>query len=102
MYHSFVWQYLPEDTQARITAHMRKMGERATERSPLAWLTMEERERDDPQRKTTTGARRGRHPHSAWPGGRPITVAECHPHCRWINVLNVSPIPTRPVHSSSE
>ncbi|HZV10918.1 MAG TPA: DUF2332 family protein, partial [Novosphingobium sp.] len=41
LYHSIVWQYLPEPTKARITAAMEAAGARATPARRLAWLRLE-------------------------------------------------------------
>ena len=89
LYHSFVWRYLPSITRRRIEAHMRKLGEEATETSPLAWLSQEEREEEDTSNGFAGIAVRLR----AWPGDVDVTVAECHPHCRWVDVKSLDPIP---------
>ena len=39
--HSIVWQYVPEDQQARVTAAMAAAGARATPEQPLAWISLE-------------------------------------------------------------
>lgn len=39
--HSIMWQYLPRETQARITEAMARAGAEATADTPLAWLGME-------------------------------------------------------------
>ena len=39
--HSVTWQYLPAETQARITAAMERAGAAASDDRPLAWVTME-------------------------------------------------------------
>src|SRR3546814_2541943 len=39
--HSIVWQYVPADQQARITAAMEAVGARATPDRPLAWIALE-------------------------------------------------------------
>ena len=39
--HSIVWQYVPEDQQARVTATMEAAGARATAERPLAWVALE-------------------------------------------------------------
>lgn len=39
--HSIVWQYVPEDQQARVTAAMEAAGARATAERPLAWISLE-------------------------------------------------------------
>ena len=39
--HSIVWQYIPEDRRARITAAIEAAGVKATPQKPLAWLQLE-------------------------------------------------------------
>jgi len=73
--HSIVWQYVPEDQQARVTAAMEAAGARATAERPLAWVSLE--------------ANRVLHIHEMtvrfWPGGEePVTVTRAHPHGAWI------------------
>lgn len=69
--HSIVWQYVPEDSQARVTAAMEAAGERATPERPLAWV-MVEADRTVHRHKLTV-----RH----WPGGgEEVQLAWSHPH----------------------
>ncbi len=69
--HSIVWQYVPEDQQARVTAAMEAAGAAATPDRPLAWIALE--------------ANRVLHNHELvvryWPGGgEPVLLARAHPH----------------------
>ena len=69
--HSIVWQYVPEDQQARVTAALEAAGARATAERPLAWISLE--------------ANRVLHVHEMtvryWPGGgEPHLLARAHPH----------------------
>ena len=69
--HSIVWQYVPQDQQARVTAAMEAAGARATADRPLAWIALE--------------ANRVLHRHEMvvrhWPGdGAPQLLARAHPH----------------------
>ena len=69
--HSIVWQYVPEDQQARVTAAMEAAGDKATPERPLAWISLE--------------ANRVLHAHEMtvryWPGGEePQLLARAHPH----------------------
>ena len=69
--HSIVWQYVPEDQQARVTAAMEAAGAKATPERPLAWISLE--------------ANRVLHVHEMtgryWPGnGEPQLLARAHPH----------------------
>lgn len=73
--HSIVWQYVPGDQQARVTAAMAAAGARATPERPLAWVSLE--------------ANRVMHVHEMtvryWPGGaEPELVTRAHPHGAWI------------------
>ncbi len=73
--HSIVWQYVPEDQQARVTAAMEAAGALATSERPLAWVALE--------------ANRVMHVHEMvvrfWPGGAAgEIVTRAHPHGAWI------------------
>lgn len=73
--HSIVWQYVPEDQQARVTAAMEAAGRCATPERPLAWVSLE--------------ANRVLHIHEMtvrfWPGGDAAeVVTRAHPHGAWI------------------
>jgi hypothetical protein len=76
--HSIVWQYVPGDQQARITAAMEAAGARATADRPLAWIALE--------------ANRTVHHHELvvrhWPGdGAPHKLAHAHAHGAWVEWL---------------
>lgn len=76
--HSIVWQYLPDEEQARIKAAMEAAGARAGADRPLAWIALE--------------ANRVLHIHELvvrhWPGGgEPVLLARAHPHGAWIEWL---------------
>ncbi|MGX7951856.1 DUF2332 domain-containing protein [Tsuneonella sp. HG249] len=76
--HSIVWQYVPHDQQARVTAAMEAAGARATSERPLAWIALE--------------ANRDTHRHEMvvryWPsGGEGLPLSEAHPHGAWIKWL---------------
>ncbi len=69
--HSIVWQYVPAEQQARVTAAMEAAGAAATTERPLAWISLE--------------ANRVLHLHELvvrhWPGiGEPQLLARAHPH----------------------
>lgn len=73
--HSIVWQYVPDDQKARVTAAMEAAGARATTERPLAWVALE--------------ANRVMHVHEMvvryWPGGAGgEIVTRAHPHGAWI------------------
>ncbi len=76
--HSIVWQYVPEDQQARVTAAMEAAGAQASAERPLAWISLE--------------ANRVLHLHELvvrhWPGGaEPKLLARAHPHGATIDWL---------------
>jgi hypothetical protein len=76
--HSIVWQYVPADQQARITAAMESAGARAAPERPLAWIALE--------------ANRTVHHHELvvryWPaGGEPQKLAHAHAHGAWVEWL---------------
>ncbi|MBS0255760.1 MAG: DUF2332 domain-containing protein [Proteobacteria bacterium] len=69
--HSIVWQYVPDDQQARVTAAMEAAGAAAGPDRALAWVALE--------------ANRVLHLHELvvrrWPGdGEPSLLARAHPH----------------------
>ena len=73
--HSIVWQYVPADQQARVTAAMEAAGALATPERPLAWVALE--------------ANRVMHIHEMvvryWPGGEAgEIVTRAHPHGAWL------------------
>lgn len=75
LYHSVMWQYLPQVTRRSITAAMEGAGIRATPERPLAWVRVE------------TNRETFRHELSVryWPGGNePVQLAEAHPHGAWV------------------
>lgn len=76
LYHSVMWQYLPETTRRSITAAMEQAGARATADKPLAWVRLE------------TNRATFRHELTVryWPGGaEPVMLAEAHPHGAWVD-----------------
>ncbi len=73
--HSVTWQYLPPETQARITAAMEHAGASASDDRPLAWVTMEP-DRDLAAHRI--GVR-------MWPGGGDLRlIGSAHAHARWV------------------
>jgi hypothetical protein len=75
LYHSVMWQYLPDATRRRITAAMEHAGSNATAERRLAWVRLE------------TNRESFRHELSVryWPGGEEaVTLSEAHPHGAWI------------------
>lgn len=75
LYHSIVWQYLPEAMRRSITLAMERAGSRANPDGPVAWIQLE------------TNRVTFRHELTVryWPGGdEPIMLAEAHPHGAWV------------------
>ena len=75
IFHSVVWQYLPDHTETAIETALENAGAQSTPDSPLAWLRME----------TLTGT----DPHPAlrltlWPDGETRTLALADFHGRWM------------------
>lgn len=69
--HSIVWQYVPEDQQARIVTALKAHGARATPDRPLAWIELEA------DRTLLAHGLRVRY----WPGGEePRVLAAAHAH----------------------
>ena len=76
--HSIVWQYVPQDQQARIKAAMEAAGAQATAERPLAWIALE--------------ANRTLLNHGLsvrfWPGsGEEKLLAAAHAHGAWLEWL---------------
>jgi hypothetical protein len=79
LFHSIVWQYLPDATQQAITAAMEEAGAEATADRPLAWIALET------NRETFKHELWVRY----WPGGaEPMKLAEAHPHGAWVEWLD--------------
>ncbi|RYY28356.1 MAG: DUF2332 domain-containing protein [Sphingomonadales bacterium] len=73
--HSVVWQYLPSETQARITAMMEAAGAAASAEKPLAWVQMEP---DRTLHRQEVWVR-------TWPDGAPAEmVAASQAHGAWV------------------
>ena len=69
--HSIVWQYVPAEQQARVTAAMEAAGTSATPERPLAWVQVEA-DRTVHRHKLTV---------RYWPGGaEEVQLAWAHPH----------------------
>lgn len=75
IYHSVAWQYFPKDKQTLGTEMIQAAGARATEHSPLAWLSYEA----------------DAEPHGArivlrlWPGNHRVELGRADFHGRWVN-----------------
>lgn len=75
LFHTIMWQYIPEDTQDAIEAAMVKAGAGATRDKPLAWLQFETTRRDIGCELSIR----------YWPDGESRRVlAAAHPHGAWV------------------
>jgi hypothetical protein len=70
LYHSIMWQYLPDVTRAAITESVRRASRGANEAAPLAWLRFEPRTPETPPELRLT----------LWPDGRERRLAVAQPH----------------------
>ena len=82
--HSIVWQYVPADQQARVSAAMEAAGKLATAERPLAWIALE--------------ANRTVHHHELtvryWPGGEQrLQLGVAHAHGAWLEHFG-DPLPS--------
>ncbi len=78
--HSIVWQYIPTDQRAAVTAAIESAGERATAGEPVVWVCFEPDVWD--RGRVAVWVRR-------WPGGGDRLVAHADYHGRWL-----TPVPT--------
>lgn len=75
LFHTIVWQYVPEAEQAQIETAMARAAEAANEERPLARLSLET------NRETFRHELHARY----WPGGdEPRMLAFAHPHGAWV------------------
>ncbi|MEL7189441.1 MAG: DUF2332 domain-containing protein [Pseudomonadota bacterium] len=79
MFHSIMWQYMPQETQNAITTAMEGVGERASQDTPLAWVSLE----------TNPATFRHELKVRYWDGspgsGETHLLAHAHPHGAWVN-----------------
>ena len=76
LFHTVMWQYMPNATCDAITAAMETAGAAATSERPLAWIKAET------NRATFTQECRVRY----WPGGaEEVLLGEAHPHGAWVD-----------------
>jgi hypothetical protein len=76
VFHSIVLQYLSPEGRGRVGTALARAGAHATDRRPLAWVSME----------FHAQAPMGELRVTTWPGGETATLANCHPHgaaIRW-------------------
>src|SRR5262249_21178556 len=77
VFHSIVWQYLPDDERARVRRTIEEAGARATPAAPLAWLRFE----------PSADARRAELRLACWPGGDDRLLATAGFHGRPVRWL---------------
>lgn len=75
LYHTVVWQYLPQATKARIQDHMERAGARASAEAPLFWFRCEADETGEPGAALTL---------TKWPGGETRQLGRADFHGRWV------------------
>lgn len=75
LFHSIMWQYMPEATREKINDVMSVVGGTATPAAPLAWLRMEPLAAGVPYATLVL---------TSWPGGETRALARCDYHGRWI------------------
>lgn len=78
LFHSIMWQYMPDATKRDIENALDTAGASATRDAPLAWLRMEPA--DNPETGATLSL-------TLWPDGRTRRLARCDYHGRWIEWL---------------
>lgn len=74
VWHSVMWQYLPEAERRRVVARMDEIGATATESAPFAHIAFE------PRRLVPGGPHRFVIAVRAWPGGDERVIGEAPPH----------------------
>lgn len=79
LFHSIMWQYMPQVTRNTIEQSLRLAGSKADAETPLAWLRMEP---DD------TSASHAMLTLTLWPGGQTRKLAHCDYHGRWIEWID--------------
>ncbi len=75
LFHSIMWQYMPEATKVSIGAELASAGRAATLGAPIAWLRME---------PVSTADKYATLSLTLWPGGETRHLARCDYHGRWI------------------
>lgn len=76
LFHSVFWQYMPTESQAALSEVIVKLGARATDDAPFAWLRME----TPPADMATMEVRL-----TLWPGGEDRLLGTAHPHGAWVD-----------------
>ena len=76
IYHTVFWQYLPQESKARIKNAIHSAANRATTNAPLYWLSFEEDQSGQPGGSIDL---------QYWPIGKKINLGRADFHARWIN-----------------
>lgn len=76
--HTVAFQYFPSATRARLTAHIERVGGRATDAGPFAWLRFEADSAFDHAMTLRL---------TLWPGGAERALAIGQAHGRWVRWL---------------
>jgi len=74
LWHSVMWQYMPDQEQRRVLARLDEIGATATDSAPFAHLAFE------PRRLAPDGQHRFVIVVRAWPGGEERIIGEAPPH----------------------
>lgn len=74
LWHSVMWQYLPQEEQRRVSDHVQALGQAATETMPLTHLAFE------PRRLEPGGPHRFVVTETSWPSGQERVLGEAPPH----------------------
>lgn len=78
LFHSIMWQYMPEPTRDGVEQMLAAAGTNASRECPLAWLRLEPASLSDPFASLVL---------TLWPGGEMRLLARCDYHGRWIEWL---------------
>jgi hypothetical protein len=74
LWHSILWQYLPDDERAAVTQRAAELGQRADAATPFVWLSLE------PIRRQPGGRHEFVVRARSWPDGTDEILGVCSPH----------------------
>lgn len=75
IFHSVFWQYMPAESQARLSGVIAGHGAAAGAASPFAWVRMEPAPANMAEMEIRL---------TLWPGGQDRPLGRCHPHGAWV------------------
>jgi hypothetical protein len=78
LFHSIMWQYLPDAAKQAVTSTLLDTASTAAPDAPIAWLRMEPLDTRQPHAMLSL---------TLWPGGKTRHLARCDYHGRWIEWL---------------